>query len=404
MSETLQLNLLSADFKANPYPAFAQARAQEPILQIKAAGGRNAWLITRYEDAEALLRDQRFSKNIYSIFSEEELAQNVAYMNSFRALSNHMLAADPPDHTRLRSLVNRAFTPALVEQWRERVQEITDELLDHVEAQGQMELISDFAFPLPMLIISEMLGIPAEDRFKFREWSNTLIGSDGSVEAIQRNQVIIGQFVGYLRNLISERRAHPTDDLVSRLVQAEAEGDKLSEQELIAMIFLLLVAGHETTVNLIGNGVLALLSYPEQLARLKADPALIKSAIEELLRYNGPLMIATIRYAREDLELGGKLIRRGEQIIVGLSSANHDAERFAEAEKLDITRKENHHLAFGKGIHFCLGAPLARLEGQIAIATLFRRLPNLRLNIDPQAITWRTGMLIHGVETLPVAF
>ncbi|MBV9709413.1 MAG: cytochrome P450 [Ktedonobacteraceae bacterium] len=405
MTEALNIDLFSPDFRANPYPEYAQAREREPIYKVALPGGRSTWLITRYEDAEEILRDPRFIKDGRSLVPpDQRLEQRFPNAEVIRQVNDHMLSSDPPDHTRLRGLVNRAFTPRMVEQWRARIQAIAEELLDAVQDKGEMELIGDFAFPLTMTVISEMLGIPQEDRLQFREWSNIVISGFGDQESFMQRLPVMQAFAQYLAGLIVLRRKQPLDDLVSNLVVVEAEGDKLSENELISMIFLLLIAGHETTVNLIGNGVLALLQHPEQLEMLRREPDLIRTAVEELLRYNGPLFTATGRWAREDVEFKGTLIRRGEMVMVGLASANHDEEQFSHGEELDITRKENPHLAFGKGIHYCLGAPLARLEGQIAIGALIRRFPHLRLKVDPQTLTWRSGTLVHALDRLPVAF
>lgn len=409
----MDFNLISPAFKANPYPAFSWLRTNAPVYQINMQGDRPAWIISRYEDVDTVLKDQRFVKNVRNALSPEELSQKFPWVqpdpqqqqqsgNAF--LSHHMLNFDPPDHTRLRSLVNLSFTPRLVEQWRERIQAITDELLDAVQERGEMELIGEFAFPLPMMVITEMLGVPTVDRMRFRTWSNQVVEASGNFEAFQDLRESLREFRNYLSDLIAQKSKQPSEDLLSKLIRTEAEGEKLTEEELIAMVFLLLVAGHETTVNLIGNGVLALLQYPDQLEKLKQDPSLIKSAVEEFLRYQGPLITATQRWLSEDVEMGGQLLRRGDQVLVLLASANRDDQRFADAEGLDITREENHHLAFGKGIHFCLGAPLARLEGQIAIGTLLRRMPHLNLAIDPQDLVWRPGMLIMGVNNLPVTF
>ncbi len=404
-----EIDLVSPIFKMNPFPAFARARAQEPVCQVSLPGERSVWLVTRYEDADAVFKDPRFVKNRWNVLTDDEResarqSQPAPFMDAFRMINGHMLASDPPVHTRLRSLVSKAFTPAMIEQWRGRIQIIADELIDAVEAKGQMELVDDFAFPLPIIVITEMLGIPVEDRDKFRFWSNTLINSIGDILSFQENVVHFAAFATYLVELIAVRRQQPDNDLVSRLVEVEAEGEKLSERELVAMIFLLLVAGHETTVNFLSNGVLALFQYPDQMRLLQEKPDLIKTAVEELLRYDGPLLTSTHRWAREDVELHGKQIARGELVLIALLSANHDETRFVNGEGLDITRQENHHLAFGKGIHYCLGAPLARLEGQIAIATLLRRLPALRLNVDLADLTWRPGALMHALERLPVAF
>jgi cytochrome P450 len=405
MTQSINIDVFSQAFKANPYPIYAQMRSKDPVHRVETSDGRSLWMITRYEEAEAALRDPRLIKRGRDVIpAEMSITQRVPNIHVYEQMSNHMLTTDPPDHTRLRGLVNKAFTPHLIEQWRDRIQTITDELLDAVQDKGKMELINDFAFPLPMTVISEMLGIPTEDRQKFRYWSNTLIATMGDTSAFIDSFPVMESFVRYIHQLVNTRRDQPQDDLITKLAQAEAEGEKLSENELVSMIFLLIIAGHETTVNLIGNGVLALLQHPDQAQLLRQDPTLIKVAIEELLRYNGPLFTAMARWAREDLEIGGKQIHRGDMVSIVLASANHDELQFSQGENLDITRQENRHIAFGKGIHYCLGAPLARLEGQIAIGTLLQRLPNLRLDVDPLTLTWRSGTLIHALDTLPVAF
>ena len=322
-----------------------------------------------------------------------------------KPLSRNMLDTDPPDHERLRALVSKAFTPRLIERMRPRVRAIADELLDAVQDKGEMDLIDDYAFPLPITVIAELLGVSAEDRNKFREWSNAAVSGDTTQEYVERILLPHMQaFTGYLREMFDEKRRNPRDDLISALVQAEEAGDKLGEDELLGMVFLLLIAGHETTVNLIGNGVLALLTHPDQLRRLREDPALIKPAIEELLRYDGPVETSTERFAREDVQIGDIIVQRGEMVLVVLASADHDPERFEDPDDLDITRADNKHLAFGKGIHFCLGAPLARMEGQIAINTLLRRMPDLRLKDPPEFLIWRPGLLLRGLKGLPVEF
>lgn len=408
---TTEINLASPDFKANPYPAFTETRTEDPVHQVTLAGNRRGWLITRYDDADLVLRDPRFVKDVRHALTPEEIAKEFPWQQEENqahgaaiSFNRNMLGYDPPDHTRLRALVNITFTPRLVEQWRDRIQTIANELLDAVEGKGEMDLIDAFAFPLPMTVITEMLGVPTEDRGRFRIWSNTVIEASGNPEDFKQRRERITEFHEYLVELINKKRGQPADDLLSHLVRVEAEGDKLSEKELIAMVFLLLIAGHETTVNLIGNGTLALLLHPDQMEKLQQDPALLKTAIEEFLRFHGPLMTATQRWAREDIELDGTLIHRGDFVLVVLASANHDPSAFTNPDDLDITRQENRHLAFGKGIHYCLGAPLARLEGQIAISTLLHRLPNLRLTVDPQKLVWRPGALIMGLRSLPVAF
>jgi cytochrome P450 len=403
VSELGELDLFSPAAKANPYPAFSLVRANDPIHSLGMENGQSAWLITRYEDALAVLKDQRFIKDFRRLLTPEQLEQ--AQGNLQQMTNAHMLSFDPPDHTRLRALVNLSFTPRLVEQWRERIQTITDDLIDAIQAQGgEIDLIDAFSFPLPIIVITEMLGVPSEDRQKFRTWSNALLDGASNPERFAHIQTQMFEFAMYLHNLITVKREQPTDDLVGRLIQTEADGDKLNEGELIAMIFLLLVAGHETTVNLISNGVLALLQHPDQMQLLKDDPTLIKTAIEEFLRFHSPVAMSTNRWAGEDLEFGGKQMRRGDAVLVSLAAANHDPAEFAEPDDLDLTRKENRHLAFGMGIHYCLGAPLARLEGQIAINTLLRRLPNLRLAVAPGQLVWRPSMLLFGLSKLPVTF
>jgi cytochrome P450 len=268
-----------------------------------------------------------------------------------------------------------------------------------------MDLIDDYAFPLPITVIAELLGVPAEDRDSFREWSDAAVSGNTTQEHLDKVLIPHMQaFTDYLHALFEEKRKNPKDDLVSALLRAEEAGDKLSEDELLGMVFLLLVAGHETTVNLIGNGVLALLQHPDQLQKLKDDPSLIKPAVEELLRYDGPVETSTERFAREDVRIGETVIPRGEMVLVVLAAADHDPERFADPDELDITRVDNRHLAFGKGIHHCLGAPLARMEGQIAISTLLARMPDLRLKGSPESLSWRPGLTLRGLRGLPLEF
>jgi cytochrome P450 len=309
-----------------------------------------------------------------------------------------MLNSDPPDHTRLRRLVATAFTMRRVELMRPRIVEITDELLAGLAGREQVDLVDDFAFPLPVTVICELLGVPYADREDFRTWSTVLL-SAGEIDAV----VAAGKnMAAYLHELIAAKRADPVDDMLSALIQARDDGDRLDEAELVSMAFLLLVAGHETTVNLIANGTLALLQHPDQRAALRADPALLPGAIEEFLRYDGPISHATIRYTTEPVEIGGVTIPGGEFVVIALGSANRDDDRFADADRLDVTRPAGGHLAFGHGIHFCVGAPLARLEGQIAIGRLFDRFPDLALAVDANELRWRHSTLLRGLESLPV--
>jgi cytochrome P450 len=364
--------------------------------------GVQAYLLTRYDDALQILKDPRLLKDSRQILSPEERQKLIQNEEAAELLTRHMLSADGMDHTRLRNLISKAFTPRAIERMRDRIQQITDELIDAVQDKDSMDLISEFAFPLPITVISELLGIPVEHRQKFRAWSNALFNPNNFQNEQAKQD--IHDFIAYLKEFIAEKRTHPDQEMVSKLIQAEEAGDTLSEAELISMVFLLIIAGHETTVNLIGNGTLALLQHPDQLRKLQQNPDLIISAVEELLRYSSPVETSTQRWAGEDMELYGQVLPKGSMIIASLLSANIDSNEFADADQLDITRKENKHIAFGKGIHFCLGAPLARLEGQIAFNTLLRRLPNLSLDGDPKDLVWRPNLLLHGLSSLPVKF
>lgn len=389
MTDVTMNDLLSQETKRDPHTFFAHLRSTEPIFYVEEM---NTWVLTTYEDALLLLKDPRFTKDNRKIVQFNNLAQGVD--GGLRTL----LQVDPPDHTRLRSLVSKAFTPRMIEQLRPRIQQIASELLDAVEERDSMDLITDFAYPLPITVITEMLGIPATDRQKFRTWTQALVNQQedwgDSREA----------FFSYIRALLNEKRVHPGDDLTSRLVQVEENGDQLDEIELVSMIFLLIVAGHETTVNLLGNGTLTLLQHPDQLQLLRDDPSLIATAVEEILRYTAPVSLSDERWANEDIELHGKQIRKGQMVVASLISANADPHQFHNGDAFDITRHENQHLAFGKGIHFCLGAPLARLEAQIAFPTLFQRLPNLRLASEAEHLTWTYNPMLRGLKSLPVTF
>lgn len=401
-----EFDLFDPQFKANPHPVYAQLRRLAPVHRVRNRDGRPLWLVTRYEDTLKVLKDPRFVKNRWTVMSPEQRVHSPEFPPAVQFFDRNLLALDPPAHTRLRTLVNKAFTSRAIEKWRPPIQTLADALLDRVQGQGQMDLIEDYAFPLPMNVITRLLGIPAEDQALFRRWSTVLITHTGVLDSptIALVVPVLETLAAYLRQLFAAKRRHPQEDLTTQLVQVEEAGDTLSEDERIAMLMLLIVAGHETTVSLIGNGVLALLQYPDQLAQLQADPALITTALEELLRYDGPVETSTLRYAQEDVELGDITIPQGEPVLVVLTSANRDEGYFAQPDTLNITRTENRHLAFGHGIHFCLGAPLARLEGQIALGTLFRRLPTLRLAVDPTTLIWRRSLLIRGLSHFPVVF
>jgi cytochrome P450 PksS len=398
------VKLGSPAFKSNPFPFYAQLRAESPVHRVLLPTKEMAWLVTRYDDVMAVLKDDRFVKDTKNALTPEQAANLLWFRKMFKELSKNMLNQDPPNHTRLRSLVSKAFTPRLIEHIRDRIKGLADELIDRARPRGGMDLIHDYALPIPTTVIAEMLGVPIDDRHKFQRWSNAIMSAGSSTWGLVSAVPNAWAFIRYLRKFIKTRRADPGDDLVSALVRADEAGDTLSEDELLAMVMLLLVAGHETTVNLIGNGVLALLEHPEQLERLRKDPTLIKPAIEELLRYAGPVEMATERYAREDAIIAGTTIPRGDMVFVVIASANRDERQFPDPDKMDITRDPNRHLSFGLGTHFCLGAPLARLEGQIAIDTLLKRLPGLRLTVARGGRRWRRGLILRGLETLPVEF
>ncbi len=397
------VDVTDATFKANPFPFYAQLRAEAPVFPVKLSTRQRAWLITRYDDVLNILKDERFAKDRRNAMTPEQLKKLPWIPPMFKPLEHNMLDLDSPDHTRLRALVHKAFTPRMIEQMRDQIQALTNELLDAAEPNGGMDLIADFALPLPLTMIGRILGVPAEDNHKFHRWTKTLLSAGTNMNYVVVIPSIM-RFMGYMKKLIKERRAHPKDDLVTALVQAKDGSDKLSEDEVLAMIFLLLIAGHETTVNLIGSGSLALLQHPDQLEKLRSEPAVIKPAIEELVRFVCPVEMATERYAREDITIAETTIPRGELVMAVIGSANRDANYFDNPDSLDITRQNNKHLAFGQGAHYCLGASLARLEGQIAISTLVQRMPNLHLSIAPDQLHWRGTFVVRGLEALPVLF
>ena len=408
MTEGRKYDLYSQDFFADAYATFAQMRQHDPVFcQPGLDGETPIWWVTRYEDAEAvLLDDERFVRDPRLALPLEVLAEFQAGVpKAFAFLDSHMLNRDGGHHRRLRRLVSKAFTPRMIEQLRPRIQEIADELLDPVGPQGEMELVSTFAFPLPITVIAELLGVPSADRDQFREWSDAFVRPAVDAQELERFGIQLIEFTRYLHELFEARRRVPGEDLVSALVAVEDGGDTLSEQELSSMLGLLIVAGHETTVSLIGNATLALLTHPEQRVAIESDPSLLPRAVEELIRYDGPVERTLNRWAAVDVELRGQTIRRGESVIVILGSADRDPERFEEPDTLDLAaQRDGRHLGFGRGSHFCLGAPLARLETEIALGTLLRRLPGLRLGISPEELRWRPVPLFRSLVELPVAW
>lgn len=380
---------LLVQFRENPYPLYQYLLATAPVQWNAVLG---AWTLARYTAVVNSLTDARFSADRAKGAAPEEGYQ----------LAKSMLVSDPPLHTRLRALVSKAFTPRRVEQLRPRIVAIVGELLDRMaERGGVADIIADLAYPLPVVVIAELLGVPAEDRVEFQKWSATVAASLDPIvdsELMERFVESRNALHTYLRGIINERRTAPREDLISALVAAEERGDALSEQELVVMCTLLLIAGHETTVNLIGNGTLALLRHPDQHARLREDPTLLGSAIEELLRFDSPVQM-TARIATEPIEIDGNAIAAGDWVLPLIGAANHDPAQFADPERLDIARNPNPHVAFGRGIHFCLGAPLARLEGQLAIGGLVRRFARLALAGEPVR---RDQITLRGLKSLPV--
>ena len=383
-------------------------REESPVhLQPGLDGETPIWFVTRYDDVVTVLTDnERFVVDAKLALTEDELRamDEASSLPNDDRVNTNLLTMDGEDHRRVRQLVAKAFTPRMVERMRPRIEEIADDLVDRVAPDGQMELVDDFAFPLPIIVIAELLGIPAEDRDRFRVWSNSFLLPPLTDELREQFLRHTDEFVAYLDVLFAERRAEPSDDLVSALVLAEEHGDRLSENELYSMAVLLIVAGHETTVSLITNAVLALLGQPDELERLQADPSLMRNAVEELLRYDSPVERTIARWVTEDTQLGGQPIARGELVIAVVGSANRDDAQFPDADVLDLGRTANRHVGFGRGPHFCLGAPLARLETEIALETLLRRLPNLRLAIAEGDLYWRPIPLFRSLASLPVAW
>jgi len=382
---------LGAEYFSDPYSVHERLRAQHPVAQVIMPGGTPAWLITGYAEARAALTDARLLKLPKGWRPDPD--------SLIASLDLHMLNLDPPDHERLRKLVNKAFTARRVEELRPRITAITAELLDDMSTRDEVDLLASFAFPLPITVICELLGVPVADRDQFRAWSATIVADTVSPEVFQAEA---GAMVRYFQTLLAARRREPADDLLSALIWARDEGDRLSENELLSMVFLLLVAGHETTVNLIASGTLALLLNPGELARLRADRALLGGAVEELLRYVNPVNNATFRFAAEPVEIGGVSIGPNEVVFVSLSGANRDPARYAGPDRLDLGRDSGGHVAFGHGIHYCLGAPLARLEAEIAFRGLLGRFSSITLAVPADELRWRPSTLIHGLESLPV--
>jgi cytochrome P450 len=400
---TVQYNPFAPDVHVNPYPMYERLRGEDPVHW---SAMMEVWVLTRYDDMVPVLTDNRWSadrRQARNRFAAEAQRRQEEFGPFGRTQT--MLTADPPLHTRLRRLVSKAFTPRMVEGLRPRIQQLVDELLDGVQARGRMDVIRDLAYPLPVIVISEMLGVPPEDRDRFKHWSDEIIGAlNGPFapeETLQRARASANELAAYMHGVIEERRREPRDDLMSGLIAAEEQGQILSEDEMLATAMLLLVAGNETTTNLIGNGMLALLRNPDQMRLLRDDPSLIPTAVEELLRYDGPVQ-GTGRVATEPMEIDGHTIETGTAVLCMLAAANRDPAQFERPDELDVRRHPNEHLAFGDGIHFCLGAPLARAEGQIAFQSMIERLRDPRL--ETEDLRWGGTFILRGLTNLPIAF
>ncbi|WP_326736599.1 cytochrome P450 family protein [Streptomyces sp. NBC_01022] len=400
--------LFTWEFATDPYPAYAWLREHSPVHRTTLPSGVEAWLVTRYADAREALADSRLSKNpVHHAGSAHAKGKTGIPGERNAELMTHLLNIDPPDHTRLRRLVSKAFTPRRIAEFAPRVQELTDRLIDGFIEKGEADLIHEFAFPLPIYAICDLLGVPREDQDDFRDWAGMMIRHGGGPRGgVARS---VKKMRSYLLELIHRKRENPGDDLISGLIRASDHGEHLTENEAAAMGFIILFAGFETTVNLIGNSVHTLLGHPEQRAQLQRSLAageteLLATGVEELLRYDGPVELATWRYATEALTIGGQRVGEGDPVLVVLAAADRDPERFDGPDTLDLARRDNQHLGYGHGIHYCLGAPLARLEGQAALATLLKRLPDLRLAGDPADLRWRGGLIMRGLRTLPVEF
>jgi cytochrome P450 len=384
------------EYLKDPHRFFATLRTEGPTRQVEMPNGTPVWVVTRYDEVFAALNDPRLSMN-------NENARSWPGFVFPKQLNASLMNMDPPDHTRLRRLVTKGFTPRRIEGMRQRIQDIADELIDAVAEQGSADLMEALAAPLPLTVIGELVGIPREHHADFRSWLTTMLMAEAGAASPDEARAAIGNIVRFLVELVASKQRAPGDDLLTELIAIRDEGDRLSEDELTSLVFLIFAAGYETTVGLIGNAVVALLDKPSQLAALRADPSLLGAAVEELVRFDGPSLIAVRRFPTEDISIGGVPIPAGETVILSLASANRDSSKFGNAD-LDIHRVDNPHVAYGHGIHYCLGASLARMEGEIAVGTLLRRLPDLRLAVPPRDLEWRPSLRTRVLAHLPVAF
>lgn len=388
-------------FKADPFSVYARLRAEAPVVRVITQRFGEAWLVTRYADVSAMLKDRRLVKDAANAPASGSASRRRSPPKLFAPLTRNMLGMDDPDHARLRRLVQASFTPRRVALMATRAEATAQALIHAIRCKPRFDLIADFAMPFPVAVISDLLGVPERDREHFARGSHALIRAGSGRLALLSSLPALSGFLIYIKRLIALKRREPGDDLVSALVQGEAQ-DRLDENELMAMIAILISAGHETTTNLIGNGVLALLDHPSEQQRLHADPALAEIAVEELLRFCGPVETSTPRYASEPIEIAGAFIPQGALIFGVIASANRDDHHFTAPDKLDLRRAVNRHLTFGEGGHYCIGAPLARLEGKIAFNLLLESLPRLRLAAPRQELRWNPGLVLRGLQRLPL--
>jgi len=406
IQDTVKYDLYSQYFRKHAYEIFASMRENDPIIRQNGLDGETKmWFVSRYEDVEAALRDDKhFVLDPQMAFDPEKYRQNFLQNGRMGQLDHHLLTKDGEDHRRLRLLVTQAFTPRRIAGLRPRIQAIAEGLIDRMTASpdAMTDLVDAYAFPLPITVIAELLGIPVKDQDRFRRWSDVFVTPAITPEAQQKFFQQMQDFVTYLSQLFADRRQQPRDDLISGLLAAEEAGDRLSTNELFSMVVLLIVAGHETTVSLIGNASVQLLTRPDLRERLQAQPEQMPQAVEEFLRYDPPVERAITRFVAQDVTLGGKQMKRGELVVLLLGSANRDGNTFQDADQLNIDRETRAHIAFGKGVHYCLGAPLARLEAEIALNTLLRRLPKLRLAVPQEEMEYRLVPLFHAYSHIPV--
>jgi cytochrome P450 PksS len=398
-------DLGSPAMQQNPYPAYAEMRRQPSLTMVSSSLSKHDhYLATRYEDVVAILKDPRFVNDARKLPNWDDWTKKWYIPSTLKVFVDTMALVDEPDHTRLRQLVHKAFTPSMIQHMTHNMERIVKDLLDHMTGREVVDLRAVFALPFPLTVIGNLVGISPDDRAQFARWMANPITDFSTKDPVGMVTKLMSAMGldRMIKRLIADRRRSPQDDLITALVHAENEGDQLSENELIAMIFLILFAGHETTVNLIGSGTLALLQHPDQWARLKANPDLLDTAVEELLRYTNPVQHIAQRFAMETVTLGTATIPQYSTVLLGIGAANRDEAVFPDAETLDIGRTPNKHIAFGFGVHYCLGAPLARMEAKIGFKALIERFPNMQLAIQPEAIQWRGAPSLRGVKALPI--